>query len=220
MTTLTAEKYGQAKIVELGAGAGNTVFPIMARNRNLFLTVHALDFSKTAIDLIRQNPDYDGLKIRADVWDLASESPPEGCEAGTVDVVLMIFVFSALSPDQWSAAVKNVFRMLKPGGTVLYRDYGRGDLTQVRLKKGRYLMENFYIRGDGTRVYYFEKDELIKIWSQPAHALEIQDIGVDRRMLVNRKKELKMYRAWIQGVFRKPDILRCAAPPACEVENA
>jgi tRNAThr (cytosine32-N3)-methyltransferase len=85
----------------------------------------------------------------------------------------------------------------------------------VRFKKGRYLDENFYIRGDGTRVYFFEKDELAEIWngklSEPVEgeapglqpSFEIEELGVDRRLLVNRAKQLKMYRCWMQGRFRK-----------------
>lgn len=31
-----------------------------------------------------------------------------------------------------------------------------------------------------------------------------EQLGVDRRLLVNRKRQLKMYRVWMQGQFRKP----------------
>jgi hypothetical protein len=38
----------------------------------------------------------------------------------------------------------------------------------------------------------------------PPHPLfRTEQLGVDRRLIVNRKRQLKMYRVWIQGKFRK-----------------
>nr|OQO23880.1 hypothetical protein B0A51_09646 [Rachicladosporium sp. CCFEE 5018] len=222
---VTSEGYGKCTVLEVGAGAGNTAFPLLVMNRNEELKVHACDYSAKAIDVIRAQDAYtaqsESAVLRADVWDAAGEVLPPGLEAGSVDLVLMIFIFSALSPDQWTMAVSNIFTLLKPGGDVLLRDYGRGDLAQVRFKKGRYLEENFYVRGDGTRVYFFEEQELRDIWSgklptfedaeddsqkvgTDTPKFEIFNLAVDRRMLVNRQRKLKMYRCWMQGRFRKP----------------
>ena len=96
----------------------------------------------------------------------------------------------------------NVERLLKPGGYVLFRDYGRGDLAQVRFKAGRWMEENFYVRGDGTRVYFFEKEELERLWGEHFRVL---NLDVDRRLIVNRQRRIKMYRCWIQGRFQKPE---------------
>lgn len=191
-------------------------------------------------------------RIVASVWDVASPPDaetgrpvlPEGVTPSSVDIVILIFIFSALEPRQWQQALSNIWCLLKPGGTVLFRDYGRGDLAQVRFKKDRYLDENFYVRGDGTRVYFFAEDELQDLFTgrnqtspQPdrristggpssspvqeenglgdgnsstsntdaqSPAFEVVDFGVDRRMLVNRQRKLKMYRCWLQARFRKP----------------
>jgi tRNAThr (cytosine32-N3)-methyltransferase len=220
---VTKADYGPCTVLEVGAGAGNTAFPVLAMNSNPGLNLHACDYSAKAIDVIRRQEAYTSQAepriLQADVWDAASEVLPPGLEPGTVDLIVMIFIFSALSPDQWAQAVRNVYTLLKPGGEVLFRDYGRGDLAQVRFKKGRYLEENFYVRGDGTRVYFFEEPELHEIWSgnipvgnkegeeaaKPIKVpgLEVLNLAVDRRMLVNRQRKIKMYRCWMQGRFRK-----------------
>ncbi|KAM0448006.1 hypothetical protein ACHAPV_006331 [Trichoderma viride] len=207
------EDSGPKLILEVGAGAGNTAFPVLANNKNPHLKIHACDFSKTAVEVMRNNDAYDTKHIQADVWDVSGESLPPDVEEGTVDVAIMIFVFSALSPREWEQAVRNIYKALKPGGLVCFRDYGRGDLAQVRFRKGRYLEENFYIRGDGTRVYFFDRDELASIWSGPdatenpeeagVPRFTIEKLDVDRRLLVNRAEKIKMYRCWLQGRFRK-----------------
>jgi len=207
---VTQEDAGPVTLLEIGAGAGNTAFPILSRNKNPNLKLHACDFSKRAVEVMRSHEYYKPEVMQADVWDVAGDDLPPGLQESSVDVAVLVFIFSALSPPQWKKAVSNVHRVLKPGGEVCFRDYGRGDLAQVRFRKGRYLEENFYIRGDGTRVYFFEKDELADIWagagdnkSESQPGFDIEELGVDRRLLVNRAKKLKMYRCWLQGRFRK-----------------
>ncbi|KAA6407517.1 MAG: actin binding [Lasallia pustulata] len=135
LAAVTQAGAGPKTVLEIGAGAGNTAFPILAGNANDGLTIWACDFSKKAVELIRANAAFDARVMRAEVWDVASatESLPRGLRAGSVDVVLMVFVFSALAPGQWAQAVRNVWEALRPGGEVCLRDYGRGDLAQLKM---------------------------------------------------------------------------------------
>ncbi|ABN65331.2 predicted protein [Scheffersomyces stipitis CBS 6054] len=205
---VTAEDYQEkCTILEIGCGAGNTFFPVLSQNKNENLKIVGCDYSKVAVDLVRSNeqfaPNHEKGVAFSSVWDLANPEGqlPEDVEENSVDIVIMVFVFSALSPDQWKQAVSNLAKILKPGGEILFRDYGRYDLAQVRFKKGRLLDDNFYIRGDGTRVYFFTEEELRQIFCIDGPFTE-ERIATDRRLLVNRKKQLKMYRNWLQAVFR------------------
>ncbi|KAJ3510705.1 hypothetical protein NLJ89_g4519 [Agrocybe chaxingu] len=265
------------------AGAGNSAFPLLSVNQNPKLHLHAYDYSPHAVKLVQNNPLYLHPPlgtIRASVWDVTSlDGTPADIPPGTVDIVIL---------------------MLRPGGFVLLRDYGRHDLTQLRFKGGRMLDENFYIRGDKTRVYFFGLDELSLMFTGrraeesgcvsttttevspdengeedsigaqstgidnvagALHALSLSEagpvlaqldagsaatpvtvasrekstpigsskeantihpnllspftnclphplftteqLGIDRRLIVNRKRQLKMYRVWMQGKFRK-----------------
>ena len=92
----------------------------------------------------QKNPAFDPTHCHAQVWDLSDKAGlPSSIREGSVDVAIMIFVLSALHPDEWPRAVENAWRvclsifslvlvlnarrcqMLKPGGVLLVRDYGR-----------------------------------------------------------------------------------------------
>lgn len=160
-------------------------------SRNPELNLYGYDYSSEAVEVVRKSEVYKADHLGscyADKWDLSATNRddktrpvlPPGLEEGSADVVVLIFVLSALHPDEWEAAARNVTALLKPGGKLLFRDYGRYDLPQLRFKKNRMLADNFYVRGDGTRgtsdcsnprhiltkrqVYFFEKAELLSIF--------------------------------------------------------
>lgn len=205
---VTGEDYDKpTTILEIGCGAGNTFFPILNQNKNPNLKIVGCDYLKVAVDLVKANENYPESNAKgiaySSVWDLANPDGiiPDNLEPHSADIIIMVFVFLALHPDQWVHAVNNLAKILKPGGEILFRDYGRYDLAQVRFKKGRLLDNNFYIRGDGTRVYFFTEEQLREIFCTNG-PFEGEKIATDRRLLVNRKKQLKMYRNWLQAVFR------------------
>lgn len=204
---------GQSKlkgkvVVEIGCGVGNTFFPLLKEHPESFF--YALDFSSTAISLLKSNPLFEANRCKAFVCDISkglSSGVLENIPPASVDIILMIFVLSALSPRSMSQALDALLKLLKPGGFIFFRDYGLYDMTQVRFlakQKPRKLGDNYYVRADGTSTYYFTPESLKELFTNAGFTTSY--IYQDTRELMNRKRCIKMYRVWITGVFIKPEI--------------
>lgn len=64
--------------------------------------------------LSQRNPLYGSPpvgSIHAAVWDISSDSLPLDLESESVDIAVLVFVLSALHPDEWSHAVHNIHRV-------------------------------------------------------------------------------------------------------------
>ncbi|NWT87534.1 METL2 protein, partial [Lanius ludovicianus] len=191
------------RILEVGCGAGNSVFPILKVLCNTPGTfLYCCDFASGAVELVKSHSSYNSAWCSAFVHDVCDDALPYPFPDEILDVILLVFVLSTIHPDRMQGVVNRLAKLLKPGGMLLFRDYGRYDTAQLRFKKGHCLSENFYVRGDGTRVYFFTKDEVWNMFNL-AGLTEVQNL-VDQRLQVNRKKKVKMQRVWIQSKFQKP----------------
>ncbi|KAI9146345.1 methyltransferase-like protein 6 [Paraphysoderma sedebokerense] len=187
-------------LLEVGCGVGNFVFPLIEQYPNL--RVIACDFSKRAIDFVKSNPKFTPERCTAFVCDLTTNDLLDNVEENSVDIVSMIFVLSAIPPEKMEWALENVWKVLKPGGMILFRDYGLYDEAQLRFKTGHKLEENLYVRQDGTLAFYFNT-ELVKSLATTT-GFEILENNYIYKEIVNRKTQVKMERVFLQGRFRKP----------------
>ena len=204
--------------LEVGCGVGNTAFPLLALDDTA--VVYCCDFSKRAVDLVRARRDALPTRAQRDrivpfVCDITSEPLSPTVPAGSVDVCTMVFVLSAVSPEKMRDAVRNVSSVMRPGAEarVLIRDYASGDLAQERFaaKTGQKLAENFYVRGDGTRAFYFSPETLKALFAGAGMALERLD--VHRRAITNRGQNVKMDRRWVQASFASARVPAEPLPP-------
>ncbi|XP_051922461.1 tRNA N(3)-methylcytidine methyltransferase METTL6 isoform X3 [Hippocampus zosterae] len=127
------------------------------------------------------------------------DNVPEGC----VDAAMLIFVLSAIHPDKMPSAVRNIHTVLKNGGVVLFRDYGVHDHAMRRFKASSKLADNFYVRQDGTRSYFFSKDFLAALFSEAGFCcITIEYV---QRETVNKKEGLCVPRVFLQAKFTKKE---------------
>lgn len=194
------------RIMEVGCGAGNTVFPIWKERKGdpTLEHIYACDFAPKAVELVKSFREYDATRMAAFVHDLSSpvQFSDEGIEDESLDAITGIFVLSALNPISLPDAFAKLFKSLRPGGVLLFRDYARYDLTQLRLKPDRLIDDDFYFRGDGTTVYFFTEDKLRELAKEAGFV--VLEVRNDRRIITNRHRKIKMYRNWIQAKFMRP----------------
>ncbi|XP_041973866.1 tRNA N(3)-methylcytidine methyltransferase METTL6 [Aricia agestis] len=188
--------------LELGCGVGNMIFPLIEEGFSNFF-FYACDFSPRAVDFVKANKLYDESRIKAFCADLTTDNLFENMEMGSADMASLIFVLSAIHPNMWAQVASVAHRALRPGGILFFRDYGRYDMAQLRFKAGHKIAENFYMRQDGTRSYYFTEEELEKLFVEAG--FEVLSNTYVQRRTVNFKEGIDVPRIFVQGKYRKPD---------------
>ncbi|XP_026942391.1 tRNA N(3)-cytidine methyltransferase METTL6 isoform X2 [Sagmatias obliquidens] len=148
-----------------------------------------------------QNPLYDTERCKVFQCDLTKDDLLEHVPPESVDVVMLIFVLSTVHPDKMHLVLQNIYKVLKPGKSVLFRDYGLYDHAMLRFKAGSKLAENFYVRQDGTRSYFFTDEFLARLFMDTGYEEEVNEYVF--RETVNKKEGLCVPRVFLQSKFRK-----------------
>lgn len=189
-------------LLEAGCGVGNFIFPLLQEFPNLF--IYACDFSPRAVEYVKSHDNYVTTSCSAFQCDLTMEACFENHVTNcSVDVVSLIFVLSAICPEKFINVFTNCFNVLKPGGHLIFRDYGINDYAMIRFSSGNKISENFYARQDGTRAYYFTTGLINDLVSSAGFRVISNEYVL--RETVNKKEGLSVPRVFVQGKFMKPE---------------
>ncbi|WFD37004.1 hypothetical protein MCUN1_003896 [Malassezia cuniculi] len=205
---------GAFVLLEVGCGVGNTVYPLL--EKNAALKVHCCDFSPRAVEMVKAHPAYNADTVNAFVYDLSEAStasllsnlrpdwPP-------VSVLSLIFVLSAIPPQQHVAVVRALVHAIPVGSSIVFRDYARGDLAQLRFHTKRDAQwaepsllsdeHDWYRRGDNTMAYFFTPQEVTHI-AEAVGGLE----GEAREVVkvnTNRRTGAVMVRRFVQARWKR-----------------
>lgn len=94
----TSELY--RRIFEIGCGVGNTILPILKYSQEKSLKVFGCDFSSIAVDILREHSEFDGQRCEVFVLDATAEDWTVPFEEKSIDIIVLIFVLSAIHPDK------------------------------------------------------------------------------------------------------------------------
>ena len=110
---------GQRRLLEVGCGVGNAMFPLLRVHPSLF--VYGVDCSKNAIQCVQNHPDYaQSARCAAWVVDLVADELPPAIGLGQLDFATLVFVLSAIHPTKMGDVLRKVHAALKQNEGVLF----------------------------------------------------------------------------------------------------
>jgi methyltransferase-like protein 6 len=234
-------------VLEIGCGSGSSCLPILRSSDSENTIILACDCSAVAVDVcnsvIESSKDVSKnfcafvsdpslerdetdttfpQDVKAAHVQFLAEVNTNDEDIGLADVVLMMFVLSAVPPKRVARFMKQICDATKCGGKVCFRDYALYDLPMMRLNcvysrccdaDGK--APRLYERGDGTLSRFFNLDTVKEIFESAGFVAE--ELRYATVFNNNRKTGERLKRAFVHAVFRKP--ADRSVPIECFLEN-
>lgn len=231
-------KQPERLVLEVGCGSGSSCLPIL-RNCTDNTIILACDCSAKAVDVCKSvvESSTDTKNFGAFVSDPSLESDETDTSfvqdvkaahmqlltnetttnnddgvVGLADIVLMVFVLSAVPPKRVERFMQQIYEATKCGGKVCFRDYALYDLPMMRFKETHSVHSTcsdsdgktprLYERGDGTLSRFFSLDTIRDIFESAGFIME--ELRYATVFNDNRKTGERLKRAFVHAVFGKP----------------
>ncbi|HWQ63528.1 MAG TPA: class I SAM-dependent methyltransferase [Methanospirillum sp.] len=140
-------------VLELGVGDGKN---LRVRDSESCLCI-GLDFSPAALQICRTDPEL------SDVHLLLGDVCKIPVRSTQVNFVYAHHILGHLSSSLQPLLMDEIFRVLRPGGTLALTVFASGDM---RDGQGREVDQGIYLRGDGIITRYFTPDEIKSLGKQ------------------------------------------------------
>ena len=163
--------------------------------------IYACDFSPRAVQLVRNNPNYDETRMNAFECDITAGDLEEKLQNEKVNIVSLVFVLSAIKPEAFARTLENLSKVMSDDAILLFRDYAINDMAMVRFAPGTKIADRHYLRQDGTTSYFFTAEEVRAMATEAG--LATRKLEYVHRKTVNKKELLDVDRTFLQGVFVK-----------------
>lgn len=137
-----------SRVLEVGCGNGKTLDAMVCKG----WSVVAIDISPTAVEVCRKR--MPGVEFHvADVRAL----PFTGA---SFDAAFAFHVIGHLAGGEREKAVRELSRVVRPGGCVFFRSFSVEDM---RCGRGREVEPGTFQRGTGIVTHYFHRQELVRL---------------------------------------------------------
>jgi ubiquinone/menaquinone biosynthesis C-methylase UbiE len=151
--------------------------------------ISAMDCSITALQLCRP---VAGNAGRVNL--VAGDAVYLPFRDSVIDAVFSLHVAGHLTGPGRTIFTREVLRVLRPGGQIIFRDFGTEDF---RCGKGEMIEPGTYRRGTGSSTHYFTEDEVSRLFSN------FSCISIDIHGWSMRIKGLEYPRCEITAIFEK-----------------